>query len=461
MPNKSSTKTPKKPVVKAKKSKVLVADALPKDLAIKSSSLPVGEELALQISQVSKAYGTLFDLSFANLWKFLKTRKISSFRSSKATFALDGIDLEVRKGELMGIIGRNGAGKSTLLKVISGVSASSKGDIKINGSVFPMIELNAGMNPSFTGRENVRLLATIMGMSKKEIDKRMPEIQEFCDLGKWFDRPVRQYSKGMPGRLGFAVAVHADAEILLIDEVLAVGDINFREACSLKMQELRDEGKTVVLVSHNMTAITHLCSRAAFIEQGKVEYIGPSEMAVKRYTEFMRNISLRKLQKSLKSSAAVEQQEGFVLSNVEIADVLGQSGAALNSEHGLQIAFDYVTPADFKQGTAFVRLFNQDGVKVLSELCEMRIAKKPDELRRVAFNFSKGIPLPSGRYTLQVGITGSYSDSGEMAIGEREFTVINARRLGEGVVSCAFKVQQASVDQFEALKEKEKIKKKA
>jgi len=185
-------------------------------------------------------------------------------------WALRDISLTLRHGDSLGIIGRNGAGKSTLLKVLAGVTPPTRGTMYIGGRVFPMIELNAGLHPELTGRENVRLLAAIMGLSRSETAGKIPEIERFTELGAWFDRPVRTYSTGMLARLGFGVAVNVDSDVLLVDEVLAVGDLRFQNKCLARIKDIHKRGRTVLFVSHNLDQLQYLTGRAILIESGRV-----------------------------------------------------------------------------------------------------------------------------------------------------------------------------------------------
>ena len=203
-------------------------------------------------------------------------------------WVLQDISFQVKKGESFGIIGRNGAGKSTLLKILSGVNTPTKGNIDIKGTIFPMIELNAGMHQDLSGRENVILLGTIMGLSSEQINFKMQSIEAFCELGSWFDKPVRYYSSGMVARLGFSVGVHVDADLLIVDEVLSVGDISFQNKCHTAMKNIRDRGASIIYVSHGMESVQHLCTQAMCLENGKIYSIGPSEKVINDYENLMR-----------------------------------------------------------------------------------------------------------------------------------------------------------------------------
>ena len=185
-------------------------------------------------------------------------------------YAIRALNLEVRRGEVLGIVGRNGCGKSTLLKLVSKVLQPNEGEIRVSGKVTALLELGAGFNPEFTGRENIRFYSTILGLSIKEIEQLTPAIIEFAELGQFIDQPVKTYSSGMKSRLGFAVAVHVEPDILILDEVLAVGDAAFKRKCFAKMEEFFKAGKTVLFVSHDANSVNKLCTRAVLLHGGNI-----------------------------------------------------------------------------------------------------------------------------------------------------------------------------------------------
>jgi lipopolysaccharide transport system ATP-binding protein len=199
-------------------------------------------------------------------------------------WALKDVSLSVAPGETVGIIGRNGAGKSTLLKLLSRITWPTEGEIRLYGRVGSLLEVGTGFHPELTGRENIFLNGTILGMRKHEIERRFDEIVEFAEIGQFLDTPVKRYSSGMYVRLAFAVAAHLDPEVLIVDEVLAVGDAAFQRKCLGKMGEVaRQEGRAVLFVSHNMVAITSLCTRAVLIEQGRMTGDGAAGTVVQKY----------------------------------------------------------------------------------------------------------------------------------------------------------------------------------
>ncbi len=206
---------------------------------------------------------------------------------SEPFYALRDVTFSIARGETVGIIGRNGSGKSTLLKLIAGVMAPTTGDVQIRGRVSPLIELGAGFHPDLTGRENVFLNACILGMSGKEIRERFDDIVNFAELWDFIDTPIKRYSSGMYVRLGFAVAIHSDPEILLVDEVLAVGDAHFQEKCLAKMQEFRSQDVTIIVVSHSLELVEQFCQRAMLIDGGHLVEDGQPQAVIPRYLEMV------------------------------------------------------------------------------------------------------------------------------------------------------------------------------
>lgn len=255
--------------------------------------------IAVQLSGVKKMYrlgqigGGTLTADLQSWWARLRgkedpnTKVGADQRLTGTTFmALNGIDLTIYKGEALGIIGTNGAGKSTLLKLLSRVTAPTEGKIDINGRITSMLEVGTGFHGEMTGRENVYLNGAILGMSKAEIDAKMDQIIEFSEVGDFIDTPVKRYSSGMYVKLAFSVAAHLDSEIMIMDEVLAVGDMKFQKKCLGRMGDAAGmEGRTVLYVSHNMNTIRQLCTRCVVLDQGKVIYDGNVEEAIAVYMQ--------------------------------------------------------------------------------------------------------------------------------------------------------------------------------
>src|SRR5437899_930433 len=198
-------------------------------------------------------------------------------------WALQDVSFSVRRGQAFGIIGANGAGKSTILKLLTGIMRPTKGSIHVGGRISALIEVSAGFHQDLTGRENIYLNATILGMTKQEIKRRFDAIVDFSGLEEFIDTPVKRYSSGMFARLGFSVAAHVDPDLLLVDEVLSVGDYLFQRKCIERMNSVIASGATVVFVSHNLRAVSNLCQRSLLLEKGRVQMVGPTDDVIRRY----------------------------------------------------------------------------------------------------------------------------------------------------------------------------------
>jgi ABC-type polysaccharide/polyol phosphate transport system ATPase subunit len=236
-------------------------------------------DTAICFEQVSKSYA-IYDRPANRLKELLTFNRITRHRDF---WALDKVDFEVRRGETFCIVGENGSGKSTLLQIVAGILQPSCGNVTVNGRVSALLELGAGFNPEFSGRDNVYLNASILGLTTKEIDARYRDIEEFAEIGDFIRQPVKTYSSGMVVRLAFAVAINVDPEILLVDEALAVGDIYFRHRCMRKVHELRARGITILFVSHAVSDVKSLGDRTLWLERGRMMDIGDTERVVGKY----------------------------------------------------------------------------------------------------------------------------------------------------------------------------------
>lgn len=247
--------------------------------------------IAIKVSHLSKKYAigkqkdTSLRGSLTGLFKS-STSKVDEF------WAMKDVSFEIKKGEAIGIIGKNGAGKSTLLKILSQITKPTEGKIEINGRIASLLEVGTGFHPELTGRENIYLNGTILGMTRKEVKAKFEEIVAFSGIEKFIDTPVKHYSSGMYVRLAFAVAAHLEPDILILDEVLAVGDVEFQKKCLGKMKEVAGKGRTVIFVSHNMEAVKNLCDRAYFMENGSIVMEGTPTEVIENYLERQSIISL-------------------------------------------------------------------------------------------------------------------------------------------------------------------------
>jgi lipopolysaccharide transport system ATP-binding protein len=235
-----------------------------------------------RIGQYRNAYGTLRDSIAAATHRIVRRERVDEH---KDIWALHGVSFEVGEGEVLGIVGRNGAGKSTLLKILTRITTPTEGQAVIQGRVGSLLEVGTGFHPELTGRENVYLNGAVLGMKRREIARKFQEIVDFAGVENFIDTPVKRYSSGMSVRLAFAVAAHLEPEILLVDEVLAVGDAEFQRRCLGRMEDLSDSGRTVIFVSHQMQAVAQLCDRAIWLEKGRVVADGPSGEVVARYLQ--------------------------------------------------------------------------------------------------------------------------------------------------------------------------------
>jgi lipopolysaccharide transport system ATP-binding protein len=264
------------------------------DIAIKVEKISKRYRIGLKDEMHDSLLATAIDFIKSPLKNYRTYQSLYEFDDEKDGSCLDdeskgiiwplkNISFKVKRGEVIGIIGRNGAGKSTLLKILSRITDPTGGRVELRGRVSSLLEVGTGFHPELTGRENIYLNGTILGMRKTEIDRKYDEIVDFSEVKKFIDTPVKRYSSGMKVRLAFSVAAHLEAEILFVDEVLAVGDSSFQKKCLNKMQDIGKYGRTIIFVSHNMQALTRLCPRAILLEDGGISADGPSHKVVNQY----------------------------------------------------------------------------------------------------------------------------------------------------------------------------------
>jgi lipopolysaccharide transport system ATP-binding protein len=286
------------------------------------------------------------------------------------TWALDDISFELRRGEVLGLIGANGAGKSTLLKLLSRITEPTGGRILIQGRVGSLLEVGTGFHPELTGRENIYLNGTILGMRKAEIDRRFDEIIEFSGVSKFLDTPVKRYSSGMQVRLAFAVAAHLDPEILLVDEVLAVGDVEFQQKCLGKMRDVTREGRTVVFVSHNLAAVRSLCTRVLVLDQGRLVFDGDPDAAIERYVGASREAAAavvegEELALRLAESRLYGDEPYFRCRRISVLDEQGVPARSFRSDEEITVAVDYEVLRPVSSFRVLVTFTNADRATIL------------------------------------------------------------------------------------------------
>ncbi len=335
----------------------------------------INRDIAVKVSGVKKMYklgqigGGTLQADLQSWWARVRgkedpnTKIGEDQRSYGDTFmALNGVDLTIYQGEAVGIIGSNGAGKSTLLKLLSRVTAPTKGEIDIYGRIASMLEVGTGFNGELTGRENVYMNGAILGMTKAEIDAKMEDIIEFSEVREFIDTPVKRYSSGMFVKLAFSVAAHLDAEIMIMDEVLAVGDMAFQTKCLDKMREAaNEEGRTVLYVSHNMNTIRKLCDRCIVLDKGKVVYEGAVDEAIRVYMKSSEKITNTNIDLSDKRMSHLSKE---IIAKMTRIELLGKEIPSY--EFGETIDFDLYIKTNQKVKDLCVRLEvrSYDGLSV-------------------------------------------------------------------------------------------------
>ena len=321
--------------------------------------------------------------------------------------ALKSVSFEVKKGEFFGIVGRNGSGKSTLLKILAGVYTADTGLIEINGAISPFLELGIGFNPELSGRDNIYLNATVLGMSENEIDKKFNDIVAFSELERFVDQKLKNYSSGMQVRLAFSVSIHANRDILLMDEVLAVGDSNFQMKCLNEFNKYRDLGKTVVLVTHDIGTIQRYCDRAILLRNGEIIKIGKAEEVGNEYMyqniiDEEERILKENNNNSTFSDEKIQEKLGKIaeIKKVEILDKNGKVRNVLKSGDSICIKVYFKRYEDFERINIGLGLYKDDGSYVFGYNTQMDNYLISQEATCVELNF-ESIPLLKGNYYLK------------------------------------------------------------
>jgi lipopolysaccharide transport system ATP-binding protein len=359
------------------------------------------------------------------------TNDRSTKGESDYVWALQDINFEVERGEVLGIIGKNGAGKSTLLKILSRVTAPTTGSIKFGGRVASLLEVGTGFNGEMTGRENIFLNGAILGMTKKEITAKLDEIIEFSGCERYIDTPVKRYSSGMTVRLAFAVAAFLEPEILVIDEVLAVGDAEFQKKAIGKMQDIsREGGRTVLFVSHNMAAVKQLCTRGIVLENGKVAFDGHIDAAIENYLDSNNSIIDINQKKRIGN--------GFVrIEKVEIVDSKENSIQNVYCGQDIKILLHYSSTLKESKKLNLhpsIAFTNSMGVQIINHHSRLNGVFYNNLLEKGVFCMSVDrLPLPASVYTLSYSLM-SYNDYYDGADEVLSFEVVEGNFYGSGEV---------------------------
>lgn len=386
----------------------------------------IADDVAIKVEKLSKCYrigykeeikdtfaGTALEFLKSPLKNYRKYRSLYKFddvpdafdndstnNDSNIIWASKNISFEVKKGEVVGIVGRNGSGKSTLLKILSKITYPNKGRVYVRGRLSSLLEVGTGFHPELTGRENVYLNGTILGMKKQEIDHKFDTIVDFSGVEKFLDTPVKRYSSGMKVRLAFAVAAHLDPEILLIDEVLAVGDAEFQKKCLKKMENVGQEGRTVLFVSHNMSAVTRLCQRAILLDNGQIIADGPSDKVVNTYLSSGTGTTAWRV---WEDPAAAPGDDTVKLRSCAIVSKSGEACETLDIRKtcGLRMEFDVLKGGNIL--LPYYNVFNQEGVRIFAA-----VDLDPEW---------RGKRRPRGRYVSTAWIPGNLLSEGRLFVG--------------------------------------------
>lgn len=328
--------------------------------------------------------------------------------NSDMVWVLNDINFDVKRGEVLGVIGRNGAGKSTLLKILSRITSPTKGTFKVKGKIASLLEVGTGFHPDLSGRENIFLNGAILGMTKREIRSRLDEIIDFSGIARYVDTPVKRYSSGMYVRLAFAVAAHLESEIMIVDEVLAVGDVEFQKKCLGKMQDVsRNQGRTVLFVSHNMQAVSTLTTRCALLQMGELAFLGDTPAAISMYLQ-AENIS--------KFTYEMNSSETYPLVTKMVLFTSLPNNTHLNGEEMI-IEFDVSTPIPLNGAALSFQIINEYERAIVHAWnfdSEIPFARTPGKYK-LRCTLPK-VKLYMGRYTFTVHL-------GEVGTGKKLHTI--------------------------------------
>jgi lipopolysaccharide transport system ATP-binding protein len=353
-------------------------------------------------------------------------------RRMEEFWALKEVTFDVRPGEIVGIIGRNGAGKSTLLKILSRITKPSTGHVEICGRVGSLLEVGTGFHPELTGRENIFLNGSILGMSRREISRKFDEIVAFADVERFLDTPVKRYSSGMYVRLAFAVAAHLEPELLIVDEVLAVGDQAFQKKCTQRMSEVSREGRTILLVSHDIPMVTKLSTRVLWMNSGAVHMSGPPAEVIDRYYEFSNDSLIASADVDLAEHPNRRIRSSQVLSRLRVVDSRGDATTVIRAGGSVTFDIQLNTSALSYDQHVGIDLCDVSGTP-LGEIAtsvhtQVDLTKLPEGriICRIPF-----LPLIPGEYQVNVWVWGS-NDLIDMVPGAIKFTVAPDDYFGTG-----------------------------
>ena len=378
-------------------------------------------DVAIKIENLKKQYklgaigGATLNAELQSWWARKRGKEDPNLKigqtyseNNESFYALDGINLEIHKGEAVGIIGANGAGKSTLLKILSRVTAPSEGDVWINGKISSMLEVGTGFHGELTGRENIYMNGAILGMTKKEVDQKIESIIDFSECRQFIDTPVKRYSSGMYVKLAFAVASHLDSDILIMDEVLAVGDMAFQKKCLGRMGEVAEgEGRTVLYVSHNMATIRNLCTRCIVLEKGKLIYDGSPEKAIEIYN----NAYLSDYSKVYYEFDGMKRRDGLGMSEYIHSLKILSDNAVFRDDEKIELQVNWENKVDIDN--LHFRVVIKEADQTTVGMCETGVLQQANQvgMYSTTLGFDTSM-LTEGNYVMVVSLN-KINSSGE------------------------------------------------
>lgn len=354
-------------------------------------------ENAIELSNISKCY-RIFNRPQDRMLQgiFKNTKRFNEF------WALHDVSFNIRRGSTVGLIGKNGSGKSTILQIIAGTLTPTSGEVKVNGRIAALLELGSGFNPEFTGRDNVIMQGTIMGLTKKQIQDQMPLIEEFADIGEFIEQPIKTYSSGMLVRLAFACAVHVDPDILIVDEALAVGDMQFQLKCIEKMKSFKDQGKTILFVSHDSYSIRNFCDEVVWMMDGEVHARGDVNTIIEQYEDFIK-YGLKKEEAS-QEPVNFEVKDDLTIDKVSFVDENGINKRNFKLGEKIYVVVEYTIHRPIEGLVGGVAIFDKQDTYICG--LNTKIDKEPLEgdcgTYELVLEYSNLSLLP-GTYMVDVG----------------------------------------------------------
>ncbi|MBO5796922.1 MAG: ABC transporter ATP-binding protein [Clostridia bacterium] len=402
----------------------------------------IHEEFSVKTEGLTKAY-KIYRRSWMRVFSAFSRRV-----KHKEVYALKDVSVTIPHGEVVGIVGKNGHGKSTLLKLITGVTRPTGGTVSTNGRIVAMLELTSGFDKELTGLENIYIKARTIGMSRAEIQERMEDICAFADIGDYIHQPVRTYSSGMKSRLGFAVSVNLDPDILIVDEVLAVGDTSFKIKCLNRMEEFRRQGKTILFVSHDLSTVKAFCTSCMWIKQGQLMDYGETGSVVQKYQDYL------KLERETENQKRREEDKDIILTK---DDVLQHTSARLTNgidgkarskfAYGEDIHFqaNYVVKAEFERLTCAVTLYDSESREIFGSDRQSPAFEIDHTTGQHTLELTmKNLTLLPGQYQISCEIWNPSSGFVKLLMNHKKFEITADHFLGTGTTNIACECHSAA-----------------